>query len=149
MVLEDRDVLFSCLVFIYFQLQWVFGAVRGLSPVAEHGRWVSQASVAVTHRLSICGFRAQAQQPWLPGSRAQAQQLWAPCPIETTDSGISSLVIFEQPLNALYPMFVTPKGISIFERFLHPENIYSIVSTFDVSTPTKEKEVSEVQFPKA
>ena len=45
-------------------------------PVAEHGRWVSQASVAVTHRLSICGFRAQAQQPWLPGSRAQAQQLW-------------------------------------------------------------------------
>lgn len=64
MVLEDRDVLFSCLVFIYFRLQWVFGAVRGLSLVAEHGlqsMWASGAaalrlsregSIAVVHRLS-------------------------------------------------------------------------------------------------
>lgn len=51
MVLEDRT--FSFLFgFIYFRLQWVFGAVRGLSLVAGHGLQSMWASGAAALRLS-------------------------------------------------------------------------------------------------
>ena len=69
MVLEDRDVLFSCLVFIYFQLQWVFGAVRGLSPVAEHGLQSTWASGAAAFRLSRAGSIAVVHRLSRPAAR--------------------------------------------------------------------------------
>ena len=58
-------------IFIYFWLRWVFIAVCGLSLVVAHGLLTAvasrrgarvlgaQASVVVSHGLSICGLRAQ------------------------------------------------------------------------------------------
>ena len=68
-------------IFIYFWLHWVFVAACGLFSsciewgllfIAVCGLLIAVASLAVEHRLQVCGL----WQLWLAGSRAQAQQLW-------------------------------------------------------------------------
>lgn len=61
---------------------------------------------------------------------SEAQSLNAYQSIDFTLSGISIVVILEQPSNAYFPIFVTVSGILIYGMFVLPEylTIYSPIS---------------------